>query len=177
LKWHYWEIFISSLEIKLSKIMLEVAYSSFNLNNFGLMKWYKMESSNHIFTPLEVGLKLIKNDYPTTKIKHLLMEIIPYWQLVGNLMHVIIYTRLDRSYLIGCLAQFLSDHGEIHWKVVKCVFQHINSTLHKCIKYQNCESNGTLIGYLNVDYGGDINMHHSTSSYCLGENTLKWSTF
>jgi hypothetical protein len=73
-----------------------------------------MEFGNHIFTPLEVGLKLIKNDCPTIEIKHLLMEIIPYSQVVGNLMHVIIYTRLDQSYSIGCLAQFLSDHGEIH---------------------------------------------------------------
>ncbi len=169
MKWHYWEIFISSLEIKLSRIALKVAYSSFNLNTSGLMKWYKMESSNHIFTPMEVSLKLIKNDCPTTKIEHLLMEIIPYSQVVGNLMHVIIYTRLDQSYSKWSWKNY--------WKVVKCVFQHINSTLHKCIKYQNCESNGTLIGYLDVDYGGDIDMHHSTSSYCLGENTLKRNTF
>ncbi len=73
-----------------------------------------MESRNHIFTPLEVGLKLIKTDYPITEVERLLMEIVPYSQVVGNLMHVIIYTRLDWSYSIGCLAQFLSDLGEIH---------------------------------------------------------------
>ncbi len=69
-----------------------------------------MESRN----PLEVGLKLIKNDYPITKVEPLLMEIFPYSQVVGNLMHVIIYTRLDRSYSIECLAQFLNDLGKIH---------------------------------------------------------------
>jgi len=73
-----------------------------------------MESRSHIFTPLEVGLKLIKNDYPITEVEPLLMEIIPYSQVVGNLMHVIIYTRLDRSYSIGRLAQFLNDLGKIH---------------------------------------------------------------
>ncbi len=73
-----------------------------------------MESSNHVFTLLEIGLKLITNDCPTIEIEHFLMEIIPYSQVVGNLMHVIIHTRLDMSYLFGCLAKFLSDLGEIH---------------------------------------------------------------
>lgn len=73
-----------------------------------------MESRNHIFTPLEVGLKLIKNDYPIIEVEPLLMEIIPYSQVVSNLMHVIIYARLDRSYSIECLAQFLNDLGKIH---------------------------------------------------------------
>ncbi len=50
-----------------------------------------MESSNHIFTPLKVGLKLTKNDCLATKIKCLLMEAVPYSQVVGSLMHVIIY--------------------------------------------------------------------------------------
>jgi hypothetical protein len=157
--------------------VLKVAYFSFNLNTLRLMKWYKMESRNHIFTPLEVGLKLIKNDYPIIEVEPLLMEIIPYSQVVSNLMHVIIYARLDRSYSIECLAQFLNDLGKIHWKTIKCVFQFINSTSHKCIKYQKYESNGTLIGYLNVDYGNDIDMHCFISGYCLGENTLRWSTF
>jgi hypothetical protein len=104
-----------------------------------------MESSNHIFTPLGVGLKLIKIDCPTTEIKLLLMEIIPYSQVVGNLMHGIIYTWIDQSHSIGCLAQFLSDPRKLHWKIIKFVFQYINSTLHKCIKYQKCESNVSLI--------------------------------
>jgi hypothetical protein len=50
-----------------------------------------MESINHIFTPLEASPKLIKYDCPTIETNHFLMESIPYSQVVGNLMHVVIY--------------------------------------------------------------------------------------
>jgi len=60
-----------------------------------------MESINHIFTPLEASLKLTKDDCPTIETKHFLMEAIPYSQVVGSLMHVVIYSRPNYSYSIG----------------------------------------------------------------------------
>jgi hypothetical protein len=60
-----------------------------------------MESINHIFTPLEASLKLTRYDCPTIETKHFLMEVFPYSQVVGNLMHVLIYSRPTDSYSVG----------------------------------------------------------------------------
>jgi hypothetical protein len=50
--------------------------------------------------------------------------------------------------------------------------------LHKCIKYQKCESGGILISYSNVDYGDDINTCCSTSSYyfILVKGVVVWAS-
>ncbi len=66
-----------------------------------LLKQYKMESINHIFTPLEASPTLTKDYCPTIETKHFLIEAIPHSNFVGSLMHVVIYSRPNYSYSIG----------------------------------------------------------------------------
>jgi hypothetical protein len=54
----------------------------------------------------------------------------------------------------------------------------MNFTLYINIKYQKCVFGGTLIGYLDVDYGGDINTHHSISSpsFIVVKGVVAWAS-
>lgn len=61
-----------------------------------------MENNNHILTPLQEGIKFTKYDCPTTKEECLLMRVVPCSQLVGSLIHIIIHTKHNCSYLVSC---------------------------------------------------------------------------
>jgi hypothetical protein len=73
-----------------------------------------MFNSHVISTPLEVGHRLSKNDCPHSLDEQEKMALVPYPQVVGNLMHMIVYTRLDTTYTINSLAQFISTPSHQH---------------------------------------------------------------
>jgi hypothetical protein len=43
------------------------------------------------------------------------MNKVPYFQVLGNLMHAIVYTILDYAFTMGSLAQCLAKLGKMHW--------------------------------------------------------------
>jgi hypothetical protein len=55
-----------------------------------------------INTHLEVKIKLSTINYLQTKEVKLFMAKIPYSQIVGNLMHVVVHTCFDCSYVVSC---------------------------------------------------------------------------
>jgi hypothetical protein len=79
----------------------------------GVLHRYNMFNSHVIFTPLEARHILFKDDCPNSLDEQEQMALVPYAQVVGNLMHSSVYTRLDTTYTINSPAQFLSTPG--HW--------------------------------------------------------------
>ncbi len=50
---------------------------------------------------------------------------IHYQNVVDNLMHVMVNTRLDISYVVSLVAQYLSNLGEKHWLAVKRIMRYL----------------------------------------------------
>ncbi len=73
-----------------------------------------MFKSHVISTPLEVGHRLSKDDCPHSPDEQEQMALVPYAQAVGSLMHSSVYIRLDTTYTVNSLAQFLSTPGRWH---------------------------------------------------------------
>jgi hypothetical protein len=65
-----------------------------------VLKIYSMENCKPIFTPFESRLKLIKDQYPSSKKQRQKMVEIPYKSRVGNLMYAMVYTQLDIVYVV-----------------------------------------------------------------------------
>jgi hypothetical protein len=59
---------------------------------------------NLVFTPLEVGTKLLNDDALKNKKGKQQITPIPYVQTIGNLMHNNVSTQLDYFYIINSLA-------------------------------------------------------------------------
>jgi hypothetical protein len=76
-----------------------VELNQFKYNN-GVIKNYGMENCKPIFTPFESRLKLIKDQYPSSKKQRQKMVEIPYKLKVGNFMYAMVYTQLGIVYVV-----------------------------------------------------------------------------
>jgi len=64
------------------------------------------------------------------------MNKVPYFQVLGNLMHAIVYTILEYAFTMGSLAQCLAKLGKMHWWAGKCILRYPKATTFVGIKYQ-----------------------------------------
>ncbi len=74
-----------------------------------------------------------------------------YSQVVRNLMHAIINSRLDCAFNISSLAQYMSNPSISHWQGIKRVLRYIKGTINMGIQYQ-CHGDGHILhGFADVN--------------------------
>ncbi len=96
------------------------------------------------------------------------MALVPYAQAMGSLMHSSVYiTKLDITYTVNSLVQFLSTFGPQHWQGIKCTLCYIKGIANLSIKYQHQINGNIFYGFFNVDWAHDQYMRRYTSSYCF----------
>lgn len=78
------------------------------------------------------------------------MNKVPYFQVLGNFMHAIVYTILDYAFIVRSLAQCLAKLGKMHWQVAKCTLRYPKATTFVGIKYQQFVINDIIYGCSNV---------------------------
>lgn len=100
---------------------------------------------------------------------------VPYRELVGSLMYLMLGTRPDIAFAVGYLSRFLDCYTLGHWKMAKGVLRYIKGTLEYGLFYKS----GSLLGlvfYCDSDYAGCIDTRRSTSGYVgfFGECLFSW---
>ena len=91
------------------------------------------------------------------------MSLIPYANVVGSLMYVMVRTRPDISHAIGVVSIYMENPGKEHWATVKWVLQYLRGTSDYCITYnRGCE---LVYGYVDSDFVGEHDKMRSTSGY------------
>ncbi|XP_034679896.1 uncharacterized mitochondrial protein AtMg00810-like [Vitis riparia] len=99
-----------------------------------------------------------------------------YKSTIGVLQYATI-TRLDITYSVNRVCQFMQAPLTAHWKAVKRILCYLDCTLHHGLHLQhNSNSHLNLIGYFDVDWASYVDDRHSTSGYCLflGPNLVSW---
>ena len=68
----------------------------------------------------------------------------------------------------------MANPGKAHWLVVKWILRYLRGTSNVCIEYG--EYNKGLHGFVDSDFGGDLDQRKSTSGYvfCLEGSTISW---
>lgn len=77
------------------------------------------------------------------------MKNIPYCEAVGSLMYASMGTRLDITFAISTVAQFLKNPGAAHWEAVKCIFQYLKGIKNMRLVYG--DKNKDLQGFVDAD--------------------------
>ena len=121
------------------------------LSEFGML------DSNPVATPMEAGLKLT----PKTEKQAPEAWIHLYQSAVSSLMYAMIKTRPDIAFVVSTLSIYASNPSNEHWAALKRVFRYLNGTRDLSIVY----SKGSLLGYTDSDWAGDITTRKSTSGY------------
>ncbi|OIT03085.1 retrovirus-related pol polyprotein from transposon tnt 1-94 [Nicotiana attenuata] len=99
-----------------------------------------------------------------------------YRRVLGRLQYLS-FTRLDISYAVNKLSQFMQSPSDLHWKAVKRVLRYLRGTIQFGLRVSpNCDFN--LHMYSDADWAGDLTDRSSTSGYILflDRNPISWSS-
>lgn len=69
-----------------------------------------------VSTPLWTQFKLSKAHEPKTEIEEKKMSEIPYANIVGSIMYVMVCTRPDMAYVLSIVSRYMSNPGITHWQ-------------------------------------------------------------
>lgn len=131
-----------------------------------------MHDCKIISTPIAKWTNLGKNDCPSDNQTKL---VVPYAQVVGSLMYLMMCTRPDIRFPIDLVSRYQSNPGWPHWQAVKRIFRYLKGT--KGLKLTFQADDLSLQGYSDVDFVGCKDDNKSTSGYVFlfGGGALAWS--
>jgi hypothetical protein len=132
-----------------------------------------------VATPLEPGMRLSKDQAPSTDAERTEMRTIPYSQLVGALMYLAVATRPDIAHSVGVLARFNANPGLAHWRALKHLCRYLQGTKDVKLCYQpDPQQPETFVTYADADYAGDVDDRRSTSGLVvkMGTGAISWAS-
>ncbi|KAJ9548963.1 hypothetical protein OSB04_021506 [Centaurea solstitialis] len=102
------------------------------------------------------------------------MSRVPYSSAVGSLMYAMICTRPDLAYAISMVSRYMANPGKEHWKAVQWVLRYLSGTRNHCLCFG--ASRDGVQGYVDSDYGGDMDGRRSLSGYVftMGSCAISW---
>jgi hypothetical protein len=119
---------------------------------------------------------LSKKDCPATKEQQADMELVPYRQVVGSLLHIANRTRPDIAHAVGVAARFSHNPGRVHWNALKNLLRYLKATSTHGIILGG--SNLQLIGYVDANFAQCVDTRRSTTGFiCLwGKSSITWKS-
>ncbi len=111
-----------------------------------ILQRFGMADSKPVVAPMDG--QLLEAD-----IKGELLDPSQYRKAVGSLMHLAVGTRLDISFAVSRLAQYVEHPTEKLWIAIKRVLRYICGTKDTGITYKG-SSNLYPVGYSDSDWGG-----------------------
>jgi hypothetical protein len=135
-----------------------------------LIKRFGLGDAKGKSTPLSVSTRLTKEGKGVDR------SSVPYMELVGSLLYISGCTRPDIAQAVGALSRFMSYPTEQHWGTAKGVVRYLLSTADWGIMFKR--GAGSLVGYCDADYAGDVDSRRSTTGYVflLAGGAISWSS-
>jgi hypothetical protein len=102
------------------------------------------------------------------------MSKVPYSGVVGSLMCARVCSHPNLSHAISVVARYMSNPGKEHWKIVQWIFRYLHGSSSACLCFS--KSGDGLVGYVDLDYGGDLDKRRSLSCYVftVGDCVVSW---
>lgn len=140
---------------------------------------FNMENSKVVSVPLAQHFKLSTENSPKEdEHDHFrYMANIPYSQVVGSLMYLMVSTRPDLSYVASLVSRYMTNPGKRHWEATKWILRYLKGSKSVNLTYCKRDDYPTKIyGYVDSDYAGDLDKRRSLSGYIFffNGNAISW---
>ncbi|XP_070011473.1 secreted RxLR effector protein 161-like [Nicotiana sylvestris] len=121
-----------------------------------LLQKFEYFNVTFVSTPFDANSKLKKNNGdPVAQFK--------YAQVIGSLMHLMNFTRLDIAYAVCRLSKYTHNPNREHWSALARLMQYLRGTMNYGILYSGFPF--TLEGYSDVNWISNSDETKSTSGY------------
>ena len=123
-----------------------------------------MLDAKPVSTPLSSHFKLSSELCPSLdeELEH--MSKVPYANVVGCLMYLMVCTRLDISHAVSVVSRFMVDPGKEYWNAIKWIFRYLTGTRDFGILFDQ-RAGTEVVGYVDSDYAGDLDSRKYTTCY------------
>jgi hypothetical protein len=123
-----------------------------------LLEKFGMADCNPVSTPSD-GTPLTAEGIPA--------ENVPYRELIGTLIYLMLATRPDISWTVKELARFSHAPTKAHWKAAKRVLGYLKKTKDLKITYSKSDYPFTLESLVDSDWSGQADTKRSSSCYLI----------
>jgi len=128
-----------------------------------VLQRFNIQDAKAISTPIAPHFKLSATQCPSIDEETEYMSRVPYSSAVGSLMYAMVCSRPNLAYDMSLVSRYMSNPGKEHWKAVQWVFRYLRGTIDYCLKFGRTDKG--LIGYVDSDYGANLNMRRSLTGY------------
>jgi hypothetical protein len=81
-------------------------------------------------------------------------------------MYAMIRTRPDLAHVVSVVSKFMHNPGKEHWNAVKWILRYLKGTSHFGLLFdKNLVKEIGVMGFVDSDFVGDLNMRRSISGY------------
>jgi Reverse transcriptase (RNA-dependent DNA polymerase)/gag-polypeptide of LTR copia-type/Integrase core domain/GAG-pre-integrase domain len=142
-----------------------------------LLQRHGMADCNAVSTPMDEGARFLKSEGQAAP-----EEVRAYQVIIGGLTFAAICTRPDISFAVNSLSRFASNPDPSHVLAAKRVLRYLRGTVnYKTIYNGNSiqgNSNPTIVGYCDSDWGMRLEDRRSTTGYVftLCGGAISWQS-
>ncbi|KAK9053912.1 hypothetical protein SSX86_024987 [Deinandra increscens subsp. villosa] len=140
-----------------------------------ILQQYGMEGCKPITTPFAPHFKLSLEDCLKTKEESDYMAKVPYSNVVGSLMYLMVCTRPDISYEVSMVSRCLANPGKVHWETVKWLLRYLAGSQCKGLIFKQHSDSELVQGFVDSEYAKDADRGRSITGYgflVLGNNII-----
>ncbi|KAL2241037.1 UNVERIFIED_CONTAM: Retrovirus-related Pol polyprotein from transposon TNT 1-94 [Sesamum indicum] len=128
-------------------------------------EFFSMENAKPVSVPLAAHFQLSKDQSPKKDSEKAKMDKVPYSNVIGSIMYLMICTRPDIAYAISCLSRYMSNPGTPHWEALKYLLRYLRGSIDIGITFSRNSDYTQLVGFVDSNYANDRDSRKSTRSY------------
>ncbi|GJV64785.1 retrotransposon protein, putative, ty1-copia subclass [Tanacetum coccineum] len=137
-------------------------YVSKILNNF------RIDNRKSVQMLLGGHFKLLLKDFLIRDCDVERMSKVPYENVVGSLMYLMVCTRPDIAYAVSVVSRYLANPGKNHWEAVKWILKYLRGTVNVGLVYGTHRGNHVdVTGFVDSDYAKDPDKGRSITGYAF----------
>lgn len=118
-----------------------------------VLKLFQMEKAKPVKTPIGIHFKLKSATDKELKEQSEAMSKVPYANVMGSVMYMMIGTRPDIAYAVGMVTRFMGNPIREHWIAVKWLLKYLRGSSGGRLVFKG-GSELKLVGYSDSDYSG-----------------------
>lgn len=141
-----------------------------------VLKKFSMEDAKITKQPITYQHQLSKAQCPIEPKDIDEMKDVPYYNVVGSIMYLMVCTRPGLAHVMSILSKYMANLGKEHWQAMKWTMRYLAGTTKVGLVYRRLSSKLLIEGYSDADYAGDKDSRRSTTTYffTIGGSCVSW---